>query len=862
MGEVYRARDPSLGRDVAVKVLPAGLSPDEGRRRRFLQEARSAAGLHHPGIVAIHALESVDGHDVIVMEHVAGRTLDAVIRSGLRLGEALRIAIQVADALAAAHAAGVVHRDLKPGNVMVTPEGAVKVLDFGLAKLVAPEKAGGEDEPTLSEIDRPNTLSRAGTIAGTPGYMSPEQATGETVDARSDVFAFGALLYEMVTGRRAFSGATREETLRAVRAQPVKPPSEVAPGVPAHLERLIQRCLRKEPERRFQHMSDVKVELQEILEEPAGAVVARPRRWAWRGAGLVVAALGAVAGWQAWRSADPALPPPRLVPLTTYKGVESEPALSPDGEQVAFSWEGEGDTGSRRPARHIWVQFVGGSEHRQLTSGPDDDSWPSWSPDGREIAFVRLSRSTPRVPAIHLVSPLGGPPRRLGDFPAAGPLAWTADGRGIVVGRAEVEGDTQAGRGAIHLLSLADEPPRILTRPVEGGFDRHPSLSPDGRSLAYASCQRKAVAPLAPCHVQIVDLEPGGSAAPRRLSEKASPVNGLAWSPDGRSVLYEGTGSPANTALWRLDAAGGRPPERIELAGRLAGQPFVSARRGRLVFSARRSRGEIWALDTSGPPRPLLAGTNWHAIPRYSPDGRRIAYMAARTDDSFEVWLADADGSNQSQLTRGPGWMQGSQRWSPDGRRIVFASHGENAHSDVWTIDVAGGPPRRVPTGPLPATQPAWSPDGRLIYYRQDRPDGSDIWRVPESGGAPERETHRGGYNPLALADGRTLLYTRRRYPSPLVARDIESGTEKQMLDCVNGSQFDVGPGGLYYVGCSDEDLDRPLYRLDTRTGRRELLGRLRTDRLDGLSVSPLGGPILYYHFVDEADLMMIENFR
>jgi eukaryotic-like serine/threonine-protein kinase len=214
MGEVYRARDPRLGRDVAIKVLPPDLARDDTRRKRFFQEARAASALNHPGIVSIHEMESADGVDFIVMEHVPGRTLDGLIRSGLKLGDALGIAIPVADALACAHAAGIVHRDLKPANVMVTPEGGVKVLDFGLAKLVEPGEASGEDETTLSEAEARSSLSRTGTIAGTPGYMSPEQATGGKVDARSDVFAFGALLYEMVTGApsaMAGRGAGRDD---------------------------------------------------------------------------------------------------------------------------------------------------------------------------------------------------------------------------------------------------------------------------------------------------------------------------------------------------------------------------------------------------------------------------------------------------------------------------------------------------------------------------------------------------------------------------------------------------------------------------------------------------------------------------
>ncbi len=340
MGEVYRSRDTRLGREVAVKVLPADRLSDPTRRARFVQEARAASALNHPNIVTIHEIESAEGVDFIVMELLPGKTLDALIpRQGMRLGEALRIAIPLADALAAAHAAGIVHRDLKPANVMVTPEGVAKVLDFGLAKLTQADEGGGEDATTLDAQAR---LSRPGTVAGTPAYMSPEQASGGAVDARSDVFSFGSVLYEMVTGRRPFAGGSSAEMLAALLKEQPKPPSELVPDVPKELERIILRCLRKEPERRFQHMTDLKVELQEVKEEsdsqaaaPAG-VVTRPSRrilLRWLPALVAVALIASVLiglGVR-WRFR------PVPVPSVVRSVIELEPAYCLDGMALRAS---------------------------------------------------------------------------------------------------------------------------------------------------------------------------------------------------------------------------------------------------------------------------------------------------------------------------------------------------------------------------------------------------------------------------------------------------------------------------------------------------------------------------------------------
>jgi Tol biopolymer transport system component/serine/threonine protein kinase len=863
MGEVYRARDPRLGREVAIKVLPAERLSDERRRARFVQEARAASALNHPNIVTIYDIESDEGVDFIVMELVGGKTLDALIpRQGMRLGEVLRIAIPLADALAAAHGAGIVHRDLKPANVMVTPEVVVKVLDFGLAKLTQAEGTGGEDDTTLDAQAR---LSRPGTVAGTPAYMSPEQASGGPVDARSDVFSFGAVLYEMVTGRRPFGGGSSAEMLAALLKEQPKAPSEIVPDVPKELERIILHCLRKEPGRRFQHMADVKVELQELKEEsdsqsttPAGA--ATPKRRSRRrvivlaAAGILVLAGAAVT---LWRLRRPGLPPPTVVQLTSERWADTG-SFSPDGTQIAFASGGEkGDN------IDIWLKIVGEAEARRLTTDPAAEDSPAWSPDGAQIAFLRHAGVAGRrmvtfwAPgAIHLVSPLGGPARRLSDFPARLQLSWSPDGRWLAASKAPSEGEGPVG---IYLISVASGETRAVTFPKTPAFDVNPSFSPDGGDLAYASCEGAGGNPVCDVYVLPLDseLKPRGTA--RALTRQRRWSGGLAWTRDGRSIVYAAaTGGP----LWRVRADGGAPPERIELAGR-AGRPSTATSRDRLVFTRGTGGAHIERLQLGGASTPLIESTFSDVFPQYSPDGRRIAFQSGRAGGRNEIWLADADGSNPTRLTRGPGRYQGTPRWSPDGRSIVFDSQAENGHVDIWTIGVDGSGLRQITRDPADDIVPSWSRDGRFIYFASNRTGRNEVWRAAAGGGTEEQLTREGGGYPFESVDGRTLYYWQAN--GALRGRPTAGGGERTVARCA-AEHYVVAPRGLFHVDCVSPDAaDSSVLTLrywDAPTGQDRVVATLETAWLGGLSVSPDGHTILYGRASSTSDLMMIENFR
>jgi eukaryotic-like serine/threonine-protein kinase len=856
MGEVYRARDPRLGRDVAIKVLPADRMADEDRRRRFVQEARAASALNHPNIVTIYEIESADGIEFIVMEYVRGLSLDEIIsKQRMRLGEVLRVSIPIADALARAHASGIVHRDIKPANVMVTEDGLVKVLDFGLAKLVSPNGEGPKSE-TATDHRVLGPKSRPGTAAGTLGYMSPEQASAGEVDARSDVFSFGAVLYEMATGRRAFSGSSTAEVLVALLKEQPKAPSEVVPDLPKELDRLIHRCLQKEPARRFQHTADVKLELEQIREDsetgrkPAPAPSADRKRRPWLAAGVAVALVLAAATWWWRRHSDVPLDPPRLEPVTSMSGYEMNPTLSPDGDQLAFIWNGE-----KRGDFDIYLKMIGSSEMRRLTTDPAGDVSPRWSPDGRQIAYRRLSPDG--VGRLHLISPVTGSDRKLSDFPVRGWYSWSPDSRWLVVTRHRSENATEAAPsegGTFYLLPVDGGEPQALRIPQASGDVHSPSFAPDGRRLAYISPVNVTAN-----NIAIVDLGPDymPTGPPRIVTPR--PVWAMdypVWTRDGKSLLYSDWGIHR---LWRVAITGDRAPQSVEIAGLGAWQPAVAAKRDRLVFSKLQGSPDIYRLEAGRPAEPVITSSFVEADPEFSPDGQRVVFASSRSGD-MEIWIAEADGSNPTQLTRAPGTWQGSPRWSPDGRRISFDRQGEDGHWDVWTIEADGGSPRRLTQDPGNEIFSRWSRDGRFIYFSAKRDDSPafDVWRVPVAGGAEERITHGGGDQAQESIDGRTLFFMRGGGPSALVAQPVAGGPEREVVKCV--SFFVVGPAGVYYQECSGVS----LFLRDPATGRERILGKL--DHQSGgprFTVSPDGRSFLYPRLVGAGfDLMMIENFR
>jgi len=870
MGVVYKAKDTHLGRLVAIKVLPAERVANPERKRRFIQEAKAASALNHPNIVTIHDIAFEDGRDFIVMEYVAGKTLDQLIgRKGLKLSETLKYSIQMADALAVAHAAGIVHRDLKPANVMVTEKGLVKVLDFGLAKLT--EAAPGDElGETLSGRDQaPHT--EEGAILGTVAYMSPEQAEGKKVDARSDIFSFGSLLYEVITGRRAFRGETKVSTLSAILKEEPQPPSSVAEDVPRDLEKIVARCMRKDPARRFQLMEDVKIALEELKEEsdsgkltteaPAQLAAAQKPPNRLLAAGLLALGLALIGAGIWLRVFHPGVtggPPPRVVPLTSYPGLEIEPALSPDGKQVAFAWNGE-----KEDNFDIYVKLVDAGTPLRLTTNPLPDYSPAWSPDGRYIAFIRWSELGTQV---YVIPALGGSERKVTQTAAIAAdtgtastgyrLSWSPDGKSLAI----VDRGSPKEPNSIYLVSTETREKRRLTfPPADYPGDVYPALSPDGGTLAFVRIQGAAA--------QDVYLEACGggkpSAEPRRLTFDERNVNGIDWTPDGRSVIFSSNRS-GTYEMWRIPASGGQP-ERLALGD--GDHPSISRDGHRLAFSRSISDYNIWrasgpaATGKGTPPTRLIASTQSEYQPQFSFDGKRIVFGSSRSG-SFEIWVCDSEGLNPVQLTSFGGPALGSPRWSPDGRWIAFDCINEG-HWDIYVMSAEGGAARRLTTEPSLDVRPSWSRDGRWIYFGSNRSGDWQIWKLPAEGGAAVQVTRKGGREAFESPDGQFLYYA--KFGAPGIWRmPVEGAEDTKLVDEAQQAGWAVSNEGL-------------CFRTPTAAGKRIIrfysfaTGQLR-DIVElpkargygpGMAVSPDGKWILYSQLdrVD-SDLMLVENFR
>jgi Tol biopolymer transport system component len=754
----------------------------------------------------------------------------------------------MAEALEAAHDRDIIHRDLKPANIKVTPEGRVKVLDFGLAK----PNAGQEALPLSQAVTAISTSqhTEAGRVLGTPAYMSPEQAQGKPLDRRSDVFSFGAVLYEMLSGTCAFNGDSVIEVLSAVLRDDPAPLK-----VPGPVNNLVRQCLAKDPAERFQSIAEVRTALQRVSPSSAAQQFAAPKKITavlLIGAACVAALVIAYLRWKAAPEAFNYQP----VQLTAL-GYTDAPALSPDGTRLAFAWNGQLVPSPENVG--LYVKNIG-SETAQRLSGPPGLLFPAWSPDGSQIAFHRLTKNGS---GIYVVPSQGGPEKKLYSthvaFSRSMAIAWSPDGKHIAFADSPFSG----GHYALNLLSVDTLEVKQIEHNDRCVDEEGPAFSHDGKYLAYACFPTSA-------DFAIAMVTSAGTGV-RILKEFPGYINGLAWTGDNERLLFQ---------QYQTGAEHGVISELSVMDGSVRDLPFgkdwgslsISAQGDRVAFTVDSGgSSNIWRADLSRPQDPpieLISSTRGQFVPQYSPDGSRIVFGSNRTGP-LEIWLSDAGGGNLMQLSNLGHPSTGTPGWSPDGGKIVFDSRTPTKdgklHADLYVIDVTERVPRKLETGTGEASVPSWSHDGKWIYYcGGGDAGGGRIYRVSPAGGQATAVSSTRGYLPKESFDGNTVYFASSATAgtSLLMASLNPIGTESRvegMPALSFGGNWTVTRDGVYFFPADDYPT---LNYYDFATKKFHPVVNLGAVSY-GISVSPDGRYILHAKMeAPKRDIMLVDKFR
>jgi len=855
MGEVYRARDPRLRREVAIKVLPESFSADPGRLRRFEQEARAAGSLNHPNITAVYDVGEADGAPYVVFELLEGETLRDRLRSGaLSQRRAIEYGRQIARGLAAAHEKGIVHRDLKPENLFLTRDGRVRILDFGLAKQRPPKFKDGA-KSTSSE----GVPTDAGMVLGTAGYMSPEQVRGEPVDHRSDIFSLGCILFEMLKGQRAFPGSSSIETMNAIlKDEPAELTARGEP-LPPPVEKIVRHCLEKDREERFQSARDLAFALESLsdVSTAVSAAATRKKSQTILRSGLVAAAAALLVALGLLLRPR-STPDPPIVRSLTYSGHDHSPAASPDGRLLAFSSDRDGDD-------RIWIKQLAGGGEAAITEGPDD--YPRFSPDASTILF---SRTEAHHVSLFRVPVLGGEPRKLVTDAVDGD--WSPDGRQIAFVRlSDQQGRTDSS------LCVANE---------NGGEERvlahwrnqtllHPRWSPDGTTIAAAESGFQQPGEPRRIFLTPVDGRPPRSIAPPSATNRLSSV---AWSEGSRELVYAQALSdaavvsqaPARVVLQKVDSGKTRTilwtssgSEILDILGA-----------GHLVFDASSTRENLreasqTAVATS---RWLTRGNSSDRQPSYSPDGRRVVFSSNRSG-RWNLWQVSPSTGALSRLTDGEA-TDWDPSFSSDGGHLLWSSN-RGGHYEVWMAASDGSAPRQVTHDGMDAENPTETPNGEWIVYSSSNPRKPGIWKIHPDGSGASQLVAGLFAHPDVSPDGRYAVFQTVYVPEGVSIRVVRvaDGALVPFEIRIRGNQL-VGRSrwlpdgkGIAFVGDGDGDVTGVYAQSfapgeDTTATRRRMAGFDSEFPTESFGISPDGSRVAVAAWEQLLGIMSAEGIQ
>ena len=802
MGEVYKAKDTRLGRDVAVKVLPAHMSANAELRQRLEREAKTISSLSHPHICMLHDVGHQDGTDYLVMEFLEGETLaDRLAKGALPMDQALKFGVEIAGALDAAHRSGIIHRDLKPGNIMLTKSG-VKLLDFGLAKLAAPDKSAASQATSLpTAMQESQPLTSRGTILGTFQYMAPEQLEGREADARSDIFAFGCVLYEMLSGQKAFTGKSQASLIGSIMNTDPPPISSIQPMIPPALDRVVKGCIAKEPEHRWSTAHDVMLQLQWIAEGgslaglPAPVVARRKNRekLAWAVAAAALFGMAAL-GYGFLRRAPK---PPRLVrfEVANPPGITTidAPKISPDGMTLAFNAT---DSGGKT---QIWLRPLNALTAQPLP-GTEGTRRPFWSPDSRFLGFVADGK-------LKKIDVTGGPPTKICDVPTGVDGSWSPEGVILLDGTGTDPIYRVPAAGGTPVVAAKADPSR---KEIQIGW---PEFLPDGRHFIYMAINQKADQ----------SAYRIGSLDSNETRPFASAQSMLAYAPQGYLLFLKDRTLMAQPFDAKAMKTTGEPVPLAEQIGTDAVglARFSVSRDGVLAYRTGESGGRLLWMDRSGKELDTLGDPAEYQDPYFSPSGDRLAFdLTDPRAGKSDIWIRELSRGVNSRFTFGQD-NSFCPVWSPRGDSIVYSSDRDGAFGIYQKPTSGSGEEKLLVKSDVIVIPTSFSPDGRsLAYQRQDPKTNWDILLLPLTGDAKPITFRATPFRELQARhspDGRFIAYVANEsgrnevfvqsYPGPGRTWQISTG---------GGTDPQWRPDGkeLYYRG-----LDQKLMAVEIRGG-------------------------------------------